>query len=260
MKVKYSEDYTRQEMMVVAAAREIEDDDVIFVGIGLPVLAALLAQRTHAPNLTQIYEAGVIGARPARLALSIGDPALVSGSQMVVAFSDIFNNFLQNGLVDVGFISGAQIDKYGNLNSTVIGDYLNPKVRLPGSGGACAIAGLSKKTIMIMPHEKRRFVNKIDFLTSPGFLTGEKGREEAGLRGGGPQAVISTLGVMRFDEKTKEMYLDSYHPGVSVQDIKNNTSWDIKISKKPRETMPPTVEEIKLLREVLDPRGLYLKR
>ena len=199
--MKISNDYTRQEMMVVAASREIKDGDVVFVGIGLPVLASLLAQRTHAPNLIQIYEAGVIGARPARLALSIGDPALVTGSQMVVDFSSIFNNFLQKGIVDIGFISGAQIDKYGNLNSTIIGNYENPKVRLPGSGGASAIAGMAKNTIIIMPHEKRRFVDKIDFITSPGFLTGYDSRKKVGISGDGPKAVISTLGVMRFNEE-----------------------------------------------------------
>lgn len=259
MEKKYSADYTMQELMVAAAAREIKDGEVVFVGIGLPVLATLLAQRTHAPNLVMIYEAGVVGARPARLALSIGDPTLFSDSLMIMDFHDIFAMFLQRGLCDVSFISGAQIDKYGNINSTVIGEYEKPKVRLPGSGGAYDV-GTSKKTLIIVPHDKRRFVEKVDFITTVGYLTGYDSRQKAGIRGGGTSAVITTLGILRFEKESKEMYLSTYHSSVSIQQVKDNTGWDLKISPDVRETEPPTGEQVRLLREELDPRGVFLKR
>lgn len=230
------------------------------VGIGIPQLAAILAQRTHAPNLVIIYESGVISSRPARLPLSIGDPTIVSGSAGVFSFFEIFAYLLQRGYVDVGFIGAAQIDKYGNINTTVIGDYVKPKVRLPGSGGGCAISSFAKKVIVITPHERRRFIEKLDFLTSPGFLDGTGSREKIGLHGGGPGVVISTLGILRFDSKTREMYLDSYHPGVSIDEIKDATGWDLKISPNVRETEPPTEEEIRILREEIDPTGIFLKR
>jgi len=257
--MKYSTNYTTQELMVSAAAREIKDGEVVFVGIGLPVLATMLAQRTHAPNIVMIYEAGVVGANPARLALSIGDPTLFSGSLMALDFHDIFAMFLQKGLCDVSFMSGSQIDKYGNINSTVIGDYEKPKVRLPGSGGAYDLGAHAKKTLIIAPHEKRRLVEKIDFITTVGYLTGHDSRQKIGIRGGGPSAAITTLGVLRFEKETKEMYLDTYHPGITVQQVKDNTGWDLKISPDVHETELPTEEQIRLLREELDPRGIFLK-
>ena len=251
--------YSIQELMVVTAAREIRDGEVVFVGIGLPSLAATLAQRTHAPNSILIFESGVIGAKPSRLILSVGDPALASKADMIVDFFDVFSVLLQGGYIDVGFLSGAQVDKYGNLNSTVIGDYEKPKVRLPGSGGACEIASMSKRLLIIMPHEKRRFVEKVDFITSPGFLSGRAERGELGLIGKGPSAVITTLGVLRFDEKG-EMYLDSVHPGVDVDEVKANTGWDLKVADEVKTTKPPTEEELRILREELDPKGIFLRR
>jgi glutaconate CoA-transferase subunit B len=259
MSREYAKEFSYQELMVSASSRELRNHEVAFVGIGIPQLGALLAQRTHAPNLTLIYESGVIGTRPARLPLSIGDPTLVSGTYGIFNFYETFSQLLQRGFIDVGFIGGAQVDKFGNINSTVIGDYEKPKVRLPGSGGGCEITGLSKRTIIVTPHEKRRLVEKVDFVTSPGFLNGPGAREAFGLEGG-PSAVITTMGVLRFDEKTKEMYLSSYHPGVTIDQAKQNTGWDLKISPNVKETEPPTVEEIRILREELDPQGIFLKK
>jgi glutaconate CoA-transferase subunit B len=166
---------------------------------------------------------------------------------------------LQRGFIDVGFLGGAQVDKYGNINSTVIGDYAKPKVRLPGSGGGCEIAAFSKRIIIITPHEKRRMVEKVDFNTSPGFLDGGAARDKFGFEGG-PSAVITTMGVLRFDERTKEMYLSSYHPGLTVDQVKENTGWELKISPNVKATEPPTMEEVKILREHLDPQGIFLKK
>ncbi|MFQ5871181.1 MAG: CoA-transferase subunit beta [Candidatus Geothermarchaeales archaeon] len=245
--------------MVTAASREITDGERVIVGIGLPTLAALLAQRTHAPRLVMIYESGVVGARPSRLALTMGDPALASGASMVTSFFDGFALFLQRGHVDMAFLGGAQIDKRGNLNSTVIGEYSNPKVRLPGSGGACESASLADRVVVIIPHEKRRFVEKVDFVTSPGYLEEAGSRREHGLRGGGPAKVVSTLGVLGFDE-AGEMYLESYHPGSSAREVKENTGWNLKVSPDVGETPPPTGEELQILREELDPKGIFLGR
>jgi glutaconate CoA-transferase subunit B len=245
--------------MVCAASRELKDQEVVFVGIGIPQLGALLAQRTHAPNLTLIYESGVVGTHPARLPLSIGDPTLVSGTYGILNFYETFSMLLQRGLIDVGFLGGAQVDRFGNINSTVIGSYDKPKVRLPGSGGGCEIAALSKRIVIITPHEKRRMVEKVDFVTSPGFLDGPGAREKLGLAGG-PSAVISTMGVLRFDEKTREMCLFSYHPGVTLDEVKQNTGWELKTSPDVRETESPTSEELEILRKDLDPQGIFLKR
>lgn len=259
MSRNYTKEFTFQELMVAAASRELRDHEVVFVGIGIPQLGALLAQRTHAPNLTLIYESGVVGTRPERLPLSIGDPTLVSGTYGIFNFYETFSMLLQRGFIDVGFVGGAQVDKFGNINSTVIGNYREPKVRLPGSGGGCEIAGLSKRIVIITPHEKRRMVEKVDFITSPGFLTGTDARERAELSGG-PSAVITTMGVLRFDDETKEMYLESYHPGLSVDQVKQNTGWALKVSPEIRETEPPTVEEVEILRTDLDPQGIFLKK
>jgi len=245
--------------MVAAASRELKNHETVFVGIGIPQLGALLAQRTHAPNLTLIYESGVVGTQPQRLPLSIGDPTLVSGTYGIFNFYETFSMLLQRGFIDVGFVGGAQVDKYGNINSTVIGDYDKPKVRLPGSGGGCEIAGLSKRIVIITPHEKRRMVEKVDFITSPGFLDGSDARARFKLTGG-PSAVITTMGVLRFDERTKEMYLESYHPGLSLEQVKQNTGWNLRVSPSVKETDPPTAEEVRILREDLDPQGIFLKK
>ena len=207
--------YSSAELLTINASRLLRDDDVVFVGVGLPNLACNLARRTHAPSLLMIYEAGVIGAQPARLPLSIGDPTLVSGATAVCSMYDIFSLYLQRGNVDVGFMGGAQIDRYGNINATVIGEYQHPKVRLPGSGGSKEIAAWANRCYIITPHQKRRFPEKVDFRTSAGFLNSRAERQAARLRGGGPQAVVTDLCIMEPDENG-ELILTSLHPEKTV--------------------------------------------
>lgn len=251
-------DYTTSELMVSRAAKELNNDDVVFVGIGVPSLAVNLAYRMHAPGLCMIYESGAVGCVPTRLPISIGDPCLVTGSLAVVPMLDVFNLYLQNGLFDIGFLGGAQVDRYGNINSTVIGDYRKPKVRLPGSGGACEIASLVKKVVITIGNSKRTLPEKVDFITSPGYLGGGREREALGLQGG-PQLVITDMGVYRFDPETKEMVLDSLHPGVTLDTIRANIGWDVKVAPQLSETPPPTPEEIRIIREELDPQGIFLR-
>ncbi len=250
--------YSSAELMIINAARLLRDGDVVFVGVGQPNLACNLAKRTHAPNLVMIYEAGVIGAEPARLPLSIGDPTLVSGALSVVSMYDIFANYLQRGNVDVGFMGGAQIDKYGNINATVIGDYAQPKVRLPGSGGSQEIAAWANRCYIMTPHQKRRFPEKVDFMTSAGFLSGRKERETTGVRGGGMLAVVTDIGLLEPDENG-EMVLTALHPGKTVGQAKENTGWDLKIASQVRTTDPVTEKELQILRNDLDPSGINLK-
>ncbi len=250
---------TSAELMIVNAARMLQDGDVVFVGVGQPNLACNLAKRTHAPNLVMIYEAGVIGAEPARLPLSIGDPTLVSGALSVVSMYDIFTNYLQRGNVDVGFLGGAQIDKYGNINATFIGtDYAHPKVRLPGSGGAQEIAAWANRCYIMTPHQKRRFPEKVDFVTSAGTLGGKDGREKAGLRGKGPIGVITDIGILEPDP-TGELVLTALHPGKSTEEAINNTGWALKVAAQLRTTAPITEKELGILHNELDPTGIYLK-
>lgn len=244
--------------MVVTAARLLRDGDVVFVGVGMPNLACNLALRTHAPDLVLIYEAGVIGAQPARLPLSIGDPCLVSGAAAVCSMYEVFAFYLQRGFVDVGFLGGAQIDRFGNVNATVIGPYARPKVRLPGSGGSAEIAAWANRTYLITPHQKRRFPEKCDFVTGAGFLTGRAARQATGVRGGGPQAIVTDLGLLEPDENG-ELVLAALHPGVPIERAVENTGWPLKPSPALRTTDPPTVEELRLLREELDPQGTYRK-
>jgi glutaconate CoA-transferase subunit B len=250
--------YTSSELLTINAARLLRDGDVVFVGVGLPNLACNLARRTHAPNLVMIYEAGVIGAQPARLPLSIGDPTLVSGSIAVCSMYDIFAFYLQRGNVDVGFLGGAQIDRYGNINATVIGDYQHPKVRLPGSGGSMEIAAWANRCYIITPHQKRRFPEKVHFRTSAGFLNGRAERERAHLRGSGPQAVVTDLGILEPDADG-ELVLTALHPEKTVTEVKENTGWEIRVADPLRMTEPPAAEELRILRTELDPDGIYLK-
>ncbi len=250
--------YTASELMTVNAARLLRDGDTVFVGVGLPNLACNLAQRTHAPDLLMIYEAGVIGARPKRLPLSIGDPTLVSGATAVCSMYDIFTLYLQRGNVDVGFLGGAQIDRFGNINATVIGDYAHPKIRLPGSGGSMEMAAWANRCYVITPHQKRRFPEKVDFRTSAGFLNGRPERQAKCLRGGGPQAVVTDLGILEPDENG-ELILTTLHPGITVDQVRANTGWELKTSSQIRITRPPGEEELRILREELDPQGIYLK-
>lgn len=250
--------YSSAELMIVNAARLLKDGDVVFVGVGQPNLACNLAKRTHAPNLVMIYEAGVIGAEPERLPLSIGDPTLVSGSLSVVSMYDIFSNYLQRGNVDVGFMGGAQIDKYGNINATTIGGYMNPKVRLPGSGGSQEIAAWANRCYIMTPHQKRRFPEKVEFMTSAGFIHGKGSREARGLRGGGMLAVVTDIGMLEPDE-SGEMILTALHPTKTVEEALQNTGWSLKVADKIRITESITKKELKILRNELDPTGIYLK-
>lgn len=249
--------YNPQELMVVNAARLLKDHDVVFVGVGIPNLACNLAMRTHAPNLQMIYEAGVIGAQPARLPLSIGDPTLVTGATAVCSMYDIFSLYLQRGNVDVGFLGGAQIDQFGNINATVIGDYEHPKVRLPGSGGAMEIAAWANRCYIITPHQKRRFPDRVDFHTSVGFLTGGDARAKTGVRGGGPQAVVTNLGILKPDHNG-ELVLAALHPGVTYEVVCENTGWPLKQAEDCEVTAPPTEIELQILREKLDPNRIYI--
>lgn len=251
--------YSSAEIMTVAAARLLRDGEVVFVGIGLPNLACNLARRTHAPNLTLIYEAGVIGAQPARLPLSIGDPTLVSGAASVCSMYEVFAFYLQRGKVDVGFLGGAQIDRFGNVNATVIGEYAHPKVRLPGSGGSAEIAAWANRTYLITPHQKRRFPERCDFVTGAGFLSGRAARTATGVRGGGPAAVVTDLGVLEPDD-SGELTLSALHPGATVEQAQANTGWRLKVAADLGTTQPPTDEELRLLREELDPAGIHLIR
>jgi len=248
---------TPTELMVAVAARELKDNDTVLVGVGIPNLAANLAKKLQAPNLVMVYESGAVGSNPSRMPLSIGDPCLVTGAKSVCSMYEQFAYYLQGGRIDVGFLGGAQIDKYGNINSTVIGSYKTPKVRLPGSGGACDIASNVKKIIVITPHEKRRFVEKVDFLTSPGFVDGKEKWKQLKLQGGGPYAVITNLCTMKFDEVTGEMMVTSLHPGVTIDKVWENTPWKVKVAEKLEQTPPPTDKEIAALR-ALDPSKTYL--
>jgi glutaconate CoA-transferase, subunit B len=248
-------EFTPSEMMIVAAARQLAGERVCFVGVGPPNIACNLAKRTVAPDIELLYEAGVFGAEPARLPLSIGDPTLVTGSLQVTNMYELFAFFLERGHVDVGFLGGAQIDRFGNLNTTAIGDYAQPKVRLPGSGGACEIAINAKKIFIIMPQSTRSFVDTVDFVTSPGHLGGERPKE---WQGQGPTVVVTGLGVYGFDAGG-EMTLESLHPGVTLEKVRESTGWDLKIADDVRETEPPTDEELRLIREELDPEGAYTR-
>lgn len=244
-----SGDPTPWETMIVTSARQLADERVCFVGIGPPNLACSLAKRTVAPDLVLVYESGVVGARPARQPLSIGDPALVTGALSVTSMFELFALYLQRGLVDVAFLGASQIDRFGAINTTAIGDYRQPKVRLPGSGGACEIAINAARVFVIMQQSTRSFVPQVDFVTSPGHSGQPR-------RGGGPVIVVTQLGVYRFDS-TGEMVLTELHPGVGIEAVHGNTGWDMKLATRVEETAPVSVEELRLLRDELDPDGVY---
>jgi glutaconate CoA-transferase subunit B len=251
-------DYSASEMMVVAAARQLQDGQVVFVGVGLPLLAAILAKRTHAPRVVLLCESGIVDADPARLPLSVADPALVDGTASISTMLDYFNLYLLGGRIDVGFIGGAQVDQWGNVNSTVIGPYGKPKVRLPGSGGACEIAAHARQVWIIMPQSPRRFVAQVDFITSPGWCGGPEERQTLGYRGGGPVLVVSDKGLLRFDA-LGEMVLTALHPGVSVEDARQATGWPLKEVEQLDRSEPPMPDELAALR-ALDPARVFLDR
>jgi len=252
-----SENYSASEMMIAVAARMLKGAHTVFVGVGLPNIACNLARITVAPDMEMIYESGVYGARPERLPLSIGDPTLVSGAVSVVSMADLFGLYLQRGLVEIALLGGAQIDKYGNLNSSVIGDYNKPKTRLPGSGGACEIATNAQRTFMIMRLKRRAFVEKLDFITSPGHLSGGDSRSRLGLPGKGPEIVITDRAILNFDNAEREMQLSALYPGISEQDVRAETGWKLRRAAQLEQVSPPSVQELRLIREELDPSGMY---
>lgn len=252
-------EYTLQELMVVAGAREIRDDDVVFVGMRLPLLAFQLAKETHAPHAIGIFENGVLRDRPAGRGLyTMGDTPTIEGAIWTSSMIDIMS-LLQGGKVTLGFIGGAEVDRFGNLNTTYIGGRENIQVRLPGSGGAGDIASLSKRFVIVMNHERRRFLERVRYLTSPGFGEGANWRLEKGLRGGGPCAVITTRGVLRFDSESHEMVLHSVHPGVSVAEVFEHTGWLLKLEPAIEETEAPTRSELRVIRKY-DPSGFWTRR
>ena len=252
-------DYTLREMMAIAAAREIKDGDIVFCGTGISMLAAMAAKYISAPNSTIFFETGAIDSKLEEVPLAVGDPRVmyhtaVNGS-LADSFATMQNRF--TGRRVVGIMGAAQIDPYGSLNSTVIGDYANPKVRFSGSGGACDVASFVSRTIIFMQHEKRKFVHKLDYLTSPGWMGGPDGRKQAGLPEGGPESVITNLGILRFDPTSRRMFLDSYYPGVTPQQILDNMEFTVDIENAGL-VEAPSKEELHILRERCDPQRLIL--
>jgi glutaconate CoA-transferase subunit B len=239
---------TADEMMAIAAARMLRDGDVCFVGIGLPSQAANLARRTHAPRLVLVYESGTIGAKPTRLPLSIGDGELAETADAVVPVPEIFAYWLQGGRIDVGFLGAAQIDRFGNLNSTVIGPYERPRVRLPGAGGAPEIAALCRSTLVVMRQGPRSFVERLDFRSSVGCGDGPGDRARLGLRGAGVTAVVTDLGVLEPDPETCELTLTRLHPGVGAEEARAATGWPLRLAPDLAESDPPGQAELEALR------------
>jgi glutaconate CoA-transferase subunit B len=242
--------WTQDEMMTVAAARLLWDGCVCFVGIGLPSAAANLARHTHAPDSVLIYESGTIGARPDVLPLSIGDGELAETATVVVPLPEIFSFWLQGGRIDVGFLGAAQIDRFANLNSTVIGDYARPKTRLPGAGGAPEIATHAKQTFVVLKQSPRSFVPKLDFRTSVGFLAGQGSRARAGASGAGPQVVITDYGVLKPEPGSEELQLVARFENVGVDEARRATGWPLKVADRVETIAPPTDGELKILRDL----------
>jgi glutaconate CoA-transferase subunit B len=243
-------DYKPTEMMTIAASRALKDSDVCFVGIGQPSAAANLARLNHAPNVTLIYESGTLGTRPSVLPLSIGDGELCETALTTVSVPEMFRYWLQGGRISVGFLGGAQIDKYANLNTTVVGDYNKPKVRLPGGGGAPEIAVSCGEIFIIMKQSKRSFVNTIDFFTSIGHGSGADSREKLGVGTKGPTRLITDLAIYEPDAETKEMVVTSIHPGVTRETIQDNAGWTVRYANDVAETAAPTRQELDILRDL----------
>ena len=242
---------TTDEIMTVVASRELANGVVCFVGIGKPSTAANLARRTHAPDVVLIYESGTIGAKPTKPPLSIGDGELATTADAVVSVPEIFTYWLQAGRIDVGFLGAAQVDKFGNINTTVVGDYVSPKTRLPGAGGAPEIATSARDVFILLNHSKRAFVEKLDFITSVGHAHGGDSRQQLGLPGAGPSVIITDIGVLRPDPVTKEFVLTALHPGRTVEEAKAATGWDLKVAPDLTETVLPSDDELRHLRALV---------
>jgi len=252
--------YTENELLISVASKLLEDNTTALVGTGLPMLAGMLAQKTHAPNLLIIFEAGGIGPIMPTLPISVGDSRTFHRAIAASSMHDVMS-FAQAGYVDFGFLGAAQLDRHGNINTTVIGDHDHPKARLPGSGGANDVGSFSRRTIIIIRQDKRRLVEKCDFVTTPGYLDGEGARERAGLPAGtGPYRVITQLGLFDFGGKNKTMRLIALHPGVTVEDVEANTSFEIEVAPKLEKTEPPTTKEIEILHKEIDPAGIVLRK
>jgi len=245
-----AEGYSASEIMTIVAARHLPDQTVCFVGIGLPSAAANLARLTHAPEIVLIYESGTIGAKPSVLPLSIGDGELATSADAVVSVPEMFRYWLQGGHIDVGFLGAAQIDRFGNINTTVIGDYDAPRVRLPGAGGAPEIASSCGEVFLMLSQTSRSFVDKLDFITSVGHLEGGGSRRRAGLPGKGPTAVITDLGVLTPDPQTRELVLTTVHPGVTEAQARDETGWALQVSAELATTPAPTESELAVLRDL----------
>jgi len=252
-------EYTSQELMVAVAAREIDDGDLVFVGMRLPILAYGVARNTHAPTARALFEVGLMRDQPAQGFLAtMGDPPNVVGALWSTRMSNLMALMAQ-GAVDLGFIGGAEVDRFGNLNTSYIGDPRRPLTKLPGSGGGADIAILSRRWVTLMRHERRRLVDRVSYVTSPGHGDGTPGwRERRGLLGGGPAAIVTTMAVLRFPEGGGEAYLASVHPGCSVQDVRDNTGWDLQVASEVPVTPPPTAAELAALRR-LDPDGFWTR-
>jgi glutaconate CoA-transferase subunit B len=261
MSKKYAkpEEFSTLELMAVCGSRQIRNGDVVFIGTGLPLIAAMLAKKTHAPKAKIVYEAGFIDSNAKDIALSIADSRLGYQAAAAIGLIETLGLMLQGGHVDVGFVGAAQIDEYGNINTTYIGSFDRPSVRLPGSGGGNDIISSAKRIVVIMTHEKRKMVKKLDYLTSPGFLDGPGAREKIGLLGGGPSLVVTNLCQMDFDPKTKRMRLATIHPGVTARQVVENSGFDLIVPKDVPETELPTHEELSLLRKI-DPTGIYIPK
>jgi glutaconate CoA-transferase subunit B len=239
------------ETQTVVAARRLRDARSVFIGVGRPSTAAMLARLVHNPDLVLVYESGTVGAKPFHIPLSIGDGELAATADVVVSVPEMFNYWIGPGRIEVAFLGAAQVDRYANLNSTVIGDYEHPKARLPGAGGAPEIAANCGEVIVIAPHSTRTFVERLDFLTTVGHGDGPGSRERLGFRGRGPTAVITDLGVLEPDPETKQLVLTQVHPGVSVEQVRAATGWDLRVDDELLVTEPPTDEELASLRELL---------
>lgn len=252
--------YTENELLISVASKLLEDNTSALVGTGLPMLAAMLAQKTHSPGLLIIFEAGGVGAQMPTLPISVGDSRTFYKAVAASSMHDVMS-FAQAGYVEFGFLGAAQLDKHGNINTTVIGDHDHPKARLPGSGGANDVGSFARRTIIIIRQDKKRLVEKCDFITTPGYLDGPGARERVGLPAGtGPYRVITQLGLFDFEGKGKTMRLIALHPGVTVEDVEANTSFEIEVAPKLGRTEPPTAREIEILHKEIDPAGIVLKK
>ena len=247
--------FTADEMMTVAAARELGNGCVCFVGIGVPSTAANLARHLHAPDIVLVYESGTIGVKPSRLPLSIGDGELAETADAIVSVPEVFAYWLQGGRIDVGFLGAAQLDRFANINTTVIGDYAQPTVRLPGAGGAPEIAASAGRVIIVLRQTKRTFVERLDFVTSLGHGTTRHQRRDLGLPGAGPAAVITDVGILRPDRDTRELVLTDLHPDVTTKDARAQTGWDLRVSSQLARTAPPSADELATLRALVATQG-----